>query len=313
MPLSDGDWSHFFRVNGAASDERRPSRFAYVDPEYFRTLRIPLLAGRGFRTSDTTTSKPVILVNESFVHNHLAGRAPIGAVIDRLEEPGYPPTSYEVVGVVGDTKYREMRDESFWYGDQGGPMPPIAYVPIAQNPLPFAWAPVLVHLGPGAATAAVTEQVRHLNPEIAVNFVELNAEVRQILSGDRLTAWLAGAFGVLALLLVTIGLHGLIAYLAVSRTSEIGIRLSLGSTRAEIVRLVLRDSVWMIAIGVAIGVPSALLAMRAAGALLFGLSPASVPILTASVIALAVVAAAAAALPAWRASRLDPAVVLRAE
>ena len=314
VPLASGNWSHFFRVRGVANDERRPSRFAYVDPEYFRTLGIPVVAGRGFRPSDTATSKPVIVINESFVRNHLVDRDPIGAVIDRLEEPGYPPASYEVVGVVGDTKYADMRDESFWYGDQGGPMPPIAYVPLAQNPVPYAWWPVIVHAESGTAIAtAITEQVQRLNPDIAVDVTELKTEVRQVLSGDRMTAWLAGAFGALAILLVAIGLHGLIAYLAVSRTSEIGIRLSLGSTRSEIVRLVLRDSVWMIAIGVAIGVPSALLAMRAASALLFGLSPTSVPIVTASVIALAVVAAAAGALPAWRASRLDPAVVLRAE
>jgi ABC-type antimicrobial peptide transport system permease subunit len=155
--------------------------------------------------------------------------------------------------------------------------------------------------------------VHQLNPDIAVDFLDMKAEVRQRLAGERMTAWLAGAFGVLAMLLVTIGLHGLIAYLAVSRTSEIGIRLSLGSTRTQIVSLVLRDSAWMIAIGVAIGVPLALLAMRAARALLFGLSATDVPTVAAAAIALAAVATMAGAVPAWRASRLDPAIVLRAD
>ena len=118
---------------------------------------------------------------------------------------------------------------------------------------------------------------------------------------------------VLAILLVTIGLHGLIAYLTVSRTNEIGIRLSLGATRAQIVRLVVRDSVLMVAIGVVIGVPLAVLAMRAARTLLFGLSIMDLPTMAVAVLALAVVAAAAGWLPAWRASRFDPAVVLRAD
>jgi hypothetical protein len=312
--LSDGTWSHFFRVVGATDDERRPSRFAYVDPEYFRTLGIPLVAGQGFRASDTAASRPVMVVNESFVRSHLAGREPIGTVVRRVAEPDYPEAAFEIIGVVGDTKYGGMRNESYWYGDVDGPMPPIAYVPLAQDPVPYAWWPVIVRATPGAAvTAAIADQVRHLNPDIAVDFVEMRAEVRQRLLAERMTAWLAGAFGVLAMLLVTIGLHGLIAYLAVSRTSEIGIRLSLGSTRAQIVRLVLRDSASMIGIGVAIGVPLAVLSMRAAKVLLFGLSTTDVPIVVAAVVALAAVAAVAGAIPAWRAARLDPAIVLRAD
>jgi ABC-type lipoprotein release transport system permease subunit len=207
-----------------------------------------------------------------------------------------------------------MRNESYWYADADGPMPPIAYIPIAQLSEPYAWSPVIVHATPGAAPIkAIAAQVHQLNPDIAVDFLHMKAEVRQRLAGERMTAWLAGAFGVLAMLLVTIGLHGLIAYLTVSRTSEIGIRLSLGSTRTQIVNLVLRDSARMIAIGVAIGVPLALLAMRAARALLFGLSATDVPTVAAAAIALAAVATAAGAVPAWRASRLDPAIVLRTD
>jgi len=313
VPLGGGIFSHFFRIVGG-NDERKASRFAYVDPEYFRTLGIPLMAGRGFLASDRPASRPVMVVNESFARSHLAGRNPIGAVIRRLAEPDYPETAFEIVGIVGDTKYADMRDESYWVGEVNGPMPPIAYIPIAQNPASYAWSPVIVRATPGAAVAgAITAAVHQLNPDIAMDYLELKTEVRHRLSGERMTAWLAGAFGGLAMLLVTIGLHGLIAYLAVSRLSEIGIRLSLGSTRTQIVRLVLRDSVWMVAIGVAAGVPLALLAMRAAETLLFGLSTTSVPTLAGAAVALAAVAVLAGSIPAWRASRLDPAAILRAD
>jgi ABC-type antimicrobial peptide transport system permease subunit len=185
---------------------------------------------------------------------------------------------------------------------------------MAQMPSLYPWPPVVVRSNGSTAFArSIAESVRRLNPAIKFRMFPLQSAVDQVLAADRMTAWLAGGFGVLALVLVMAGLYGLIAYLTVGRTNEIGIRLSLGSTRSQIVGLVVRDAVWMIAIGIAAGIPLSLGAMEAAKALLFGLSPTDPRTVVAALTGLAAAAALAGAVPAWRASRLDPNVVLRAE
>jgi predicted permease len=145
IPLSGDLWSHFFQVSGQGNEEQKAARFTYVSPKYFDTLGIPLRAGRAFAESDDAQSRPVMIVNESFARLHLPGREPLGAKIRRLQElPGFPETTYEIVGVVGNTKYRDLRDEDCLCESGEAPMPPIAYVPFDQNPNPYAWAPVLV-------------------------------------------------------------------------------------------------------------------------------------------------------------------------
>jgi putative ABC transport system permease protein len=315
VPLSGSTWSHFFRVTGARRTARSPSRFAYVSPGYFDTLRIPVRAGRDFQDLDTAGSRRVMLVNESFVRSHLDGGNPIGTTVQTLAEPGFPEASYEIIGVVGDTKYADLRDEDCWCPTGGGSMAPIAYVPIAQNPSPYAWAPVMVRseLPVAVMRAPIARQVAQLNPSIVTHVMELKTRVRERLVGERIIAWLAGAFGILATVLVVAGLYGIIAYLTVSRRNEIGIRLSLGATRAQIVRLVLRDNLWLLGVGLAIGVPLAMVVMRAAGALLFGLTPMDVPTVVAATCLLASAGLLAGALPAWRAAQVRPEVALRCE
>jgi ABC-type antimicrobial peptide transport system permease subunit len=124
---------------------------------------------------------------------------------------------------------------------------------------------------------------------------------------------LAGAFGALAIVVVTVGVYGIITYMVVSRRQEIGIRLSLGSTRAQIATLVLRESLRLLILGLVIGIPSTMLSMRAASALLFGLSPTDIATMIAAATVLGAAASLAAGIPAWRASRVDPQVALRCE
>jgi predicted permease len=315
VPLSGGTWSHFFTVPGSAGVERKASRFAYVAPEYFSTLRIPIRNGRGFADFDTATSHRVMVVNDSFVRAHLGGINPVGATIRTLAEPEYPETTYEIVGVVGDTKYAALRDENCWCEMGDVAMPPLAYIPLAQNPSPYAWNPVVVRTaGPLSGIApAIAERVGALNPGIVVAVTDVRSFVEQTIAGERLIAWLAGAFGILATILVVVGLYGLVAYLVAGRRSEIGVRLSLGSTRGEIVRLVLRDSVAMPAVGALIGLPVAAALTRSAEGLLFGVSPIDGFVLAGATLLLVVSASLAGGIPAFRASRLDPADVLRAE
>ena len=194
-------------------------------------------------------------------------------------------------------------------------MPPIAYVPIAQNPSPYAWADVMVRseLPLAVMREPIARRVEQLSPSIATHFTELEARVRERLIGERIVAWLAGAFGVLAMALVVVGLYGIVAYLAVSRRNEIGIRLSLGATRAQILRLLLRENLWLLGVGFAIGLPLTVAVMRSADALLFGLTPMDGPTVVAATGLLASAGLLAGALPAWRAARIRPEVALRCE
>jgi ABC-type antimicrobial peptide transport system permease subunit len=160
---------------------------------------------------------------------------------------------------------------------------------------------------------AIKQRVTRLNPGILIGFTELRMQLAERLVGERMLAWLSGGFGVLAMMLASFGLYGIVAYLAGGRKNEIGIRLSLGSSRLQIIRLVMGDSVRLVVIGLAIGLPIAIALMRTASALLFGLSATDVGPLAAAVVFLAMAAGIAALVPAWRASRLDPSSALRAE
>jgi predicted permease len=313
IPMQRGVWSHFFTVPDADASQKA-ARFTYVGPGYFETMGIRRLAGRAFTDRDDSAGRPVLIVNESFVRAHLRQRNPIGATVRRLAEPGYPETLFEIVGVVANIKYEDFRDESCWCDGPDG-MPPIAYVPLAQDPNPFPWASIVVRtdVSIAALTDAIIRRVGRLNPAITVGIMDVAEQLQDRLSPERMVAWLAGAFGVLAVVLVTVGLYGIIAYRAVSRRNEIGIRLSLGATRTHIVLLVLRDSLLLLTIGLAIGLPLTSATLRGAEALLFGLSPTDVPMLVAAAVLLAASAAAAGSVPAWRAARTQPDIALRSE
>ena len=315
LVLSGNTFSHFFRLPGAREEETKVARFAYVDPGYFETLQIPLGAGRVFDEHDHATSRRVMLVNESFARRHFGTVNAIGASLRTVAEAGYPETLYEIVGLVGNTKYAALRDEDCLCDAGQEPMPPIAYVPAAQEPSP----PPFLHLMVRASrplpevTAAIARQFEKLDPGIGVQVTELSPRIRSLLTTERAVAWLAGVFGALAIVILIVGLYGVIAYLTVSRRTEIGIRLSLGSTRPQIVALVLRDSLWLLAVGVLIGLPLSAAAMRAAQTLLFGVSATDPTALAGATLSLAVAACLAGAIPAWRAAWLPPMAAIRDE
>jgi predicted permease len=314
-PLSGDRFSHFFRVPGV-TDETKASRFAYVGPGYFEALKIPILAGRGFDERDQPASPPVLLVNESFVRHFLGAQRPIGARVRRILEAEYPETTYEIVGVVRDTKNEDMRnDDCMCDAGSSEPKSPMAYVPIAQHPDLPPWAQVIVRADgpPAAVTAAIARRVEQLNPAMTMEFLELPTQIRARVAVERTVAWLAGAFGVLAIVLVVVGLYGIVAYLAVSRRTEIGVRLALGSTRAQVVGLVLLDSFWLLTVGMVIGVPLAIAAARGAETLLFGVSATDLPTLAGATFVLAGAAFVAGGVPAWRSALLPPMAAIRGE
>ena len=314
-PLNWSTWAHFFRLSSDPNAERKVSRFIYVSPGYFDTLKIAIRAGRNFEDLDHARSRRVMVVNESFVHSHLDGQPPIGAALRTIAEPGYPETAYEIVGVVADTKYSDLRDENCWCNVASGAMPPIAYVPIAQDPDLSSWPIVIVRSRAplSGISPAIVQRVADVNPGMTVQLADLTSVVQQRLVAERMMAWLAGAFGMLATILVIVGLYGIVAYLTERRRNEIGIRLSFGSTRAQIVRLVVRDGVVMLAAGLLIGLPLTAAAMRSASALLFGLSPVDGLSIASATGLLAGAVGVACSLPAWRAARVDPSEALRSE
>jgi len=207
--------------------------------------------------------------------------------------------------MVRNTKYYEVREDFL----------PIAYYPIAQEEQPGPGTTYVMRSGLPSAelTRAITASVGRVHPNIGIKFIRLADQVQASLLRDRLMAMLAGAFGILAATLATLGLYGVISYMVARRRNEIGVRVALGANRGTVVRLVLREALLLLAIGLTTGVGLALWAGRAASSLLFGMKPYDPASLTAAIVLLAGVALLASYWPAYRASRVDPMSALREE
>jgi putative ABC transport system permease protein len=305
LPLSGNGIALKVRGPGEGGDQVSSSKFTYLSPGYFKTLGIPVLAGRDFNDLDTSTSGKVAIVNETFVRRFISNRNPIGVLVRSLKEPKYPETVYQVIGVVKDTKYADLRRE----------IPPIAFVPMTQNPNPQQGARIALRSSVplSGVIAEVRRKVNDLHPEIRIEFKVFETQIREGLIRERLMAWLAGLFGVLAAVLAMIGLYGVVSYVVLRRKNELGIRLALGAARSGIVLLILREVIVLLVVGLGIGTVVSLAAVRSASALLFGLSPYDIPTLVVSACLLVVAAGSASFMPALRAARVDPMIVLRHE
>ena len=298
-PLLGSSWTHVVRV-----DEREGnSRFTWISPGYFATMNIRLVQGRDFTVRDTRDSIRVAIVNEAFVRQFLPGVPVIGRQLRTLAEPRYPETVYEIVGIVADTRYNSYRS-----GTQ-----PMAFAPDSQYPAQRASSTVMVYgSGEPEVTAATIRRVlaeRH--PDLAMEFVPFQARIRSGLLRERLLAVLAGFFGLVAALLVVIGLYGMISFGVAQRRQEIGIRIALGATSRRVVALIMKQAAVLLSIGVAIGVVVARLAAPAASTLLFGFEPADPVALGGATLLLVTVAAIASYLPARRAAAHNPLIALR--
>lgn len=303
LPLIGGSWGHGIDVGPLEGN----SHFTWVSPTYFETMQIPLLSGRAFNDNDTQSSPRVAIVNQTFVRTYLNGQNPIGKTVRTRAEPRYPSTLFEIVGVIPDTKYNDVRGEP----------EPIAFVPVAQFP-PQADGPGIgIVISSNLPSAVIGENIKRTlaasHPEIRTNFFELRQAIYDGLLRERLLAILSGFFGALAAILVMVGLYGVVSYLVTRRHNELGIRLALGSTRARIISLVMSEAGRMLLLGILIGAGLSLLATRGASSILFGLKSWDPGSLAFAVVLLAGVAALATFLPAFRAARLDPVEALRQE
>jgi len=301
VPLSQGSWTHGVRVGSQEGN----SKFTWVSPNYFETMGIPIVRGRSFTLDDTASSPRVAVVNETFIRRYLSGVEPIGQTLRTGQEPNYPSTVYEIVGVIPDTKYNDLR----------GQIPPMTFAPASQFPNQGPWSNVMIHsnLTPAAIAATAKRQIAGKHPDVITEFVDFQRQIRDGLVEERLMATLSGFFGLLAVLLAVVGLYGVISYIVAMRRNEIGIRMALGASRGDVVGIIVRQTLLLLVLGVSAGVALALAAARGASSLLFDLQPNdpfSFALATAVLVAIAWVASF---VPARRAARVDPMVALRYE
>jgi predicted permease len=287
-------------------DTKEASWLDYISPGYFRTMEIPLFAGRDFNGNDTATSPKVAIVNESFVKKFLNGiKDPVGRQFRLWESPGKPEPYYSVVGVVKDSVYKDMHD----------PFVPVMYFPRTQVEKPGTGATLLIRsqLGAAGVLNSVKGTIAGVSPEIDIQFKVLRTQIRESLLQDELMATLCGFFGALAVTLAAIGLYGVISYTVAKRTNEIGVRMALGAQRSGVIGLILREVAVLIAVGVAVGAGLTLAGSKASSSLLFGLKPHDPLTLLLAIVILATIGFAASFIPARRATRVDPMVALRDE
>jgi predicted permease len=304
VPLDSSSWTMGFVLPASDDLKRHSSKFTFVSSRYFTTVGMRIVTGRDFNSGDTARSRRVALVNETFVRRYLTGN-PIGTMLRTVAEPGYPEALYEVIGVVSDAKYSSVRE----------PIQPIAFVPISQHPNLRPWPNIVIRSAgpPTVVIAAVKRAIAELRPNMTSGFTVLETQLRAGLLPERLLAWLAGGFGMLAALLAATGVYGVIAYLVARRRHEIAIRLALGAGRIRVVRLVLGEMGVLMAIGLACGATVAVVAGRGANALLFGLTPHDPATFVGAVGVLVVIALVASLIPALRASYVDATAALRSE
>jgi predicted permease len=300
-PLLGASWEHGIHIGSQDGN----SKFTWVSPEYFETMGIPIIQGRNLTQEDTASSPRVALVNETFVRRYLNSGNAIGQTLRTSPEPDYPATVYEIVGVIPDTKYNDLR----------GQIPPMTFAPAAQMPNQGPWTSIMIRsdLAPAAVAAAAKRVIAEKHPDVVTSFADFQKEIRGGLVEERLMATLSGFFGFLGVLLAVIGLYGVISYIVAMRRNEIGIRMALGASRAEVVGIILRQTLVVLALGLGIGVALALVAVRSAASVLFGLQPDDPLTFVGASALLLIIALIASFLPARRASRVDPMVALRYE
>ena len=275
-----------------------------VGPGYFSTMGIPILLGREIGPQDAASGLRPVVVNETFAHQFFNNTNPIGKHI-RDTYSGNPAECI-VVGVAGDAKYNSLREKT----------PPRLYGPLF-NPW-WEQATAVYEVRTFVDSASLSTTLRSAVQEVApslppVSIRTMNALVSDTLQTDLFIEQLSGFFGLLAVLLASVGLYGLMAYTVARRTRDIGIRMALGAAPSDVLRQVLRESLLLVAIGIAVGVPVALAGARLIRSMLFGLGFADPIVIFAAAALLAIVAALAGFFPAHRASRVDPMVALRYE
>jgi predicted permease len=317
--LEGGEWDSSMTVEGysARADQTPEPYMNSISPGYFATLGVPILAGRDFTIKDTLNLShghpddglndhvpATIMINESFAKKYFPGRSPLGLHLGFGSDPG-TRADMEIIGVVKDIKYTNLRDE----------IPVQAYIPYLASPYVGGMTVYLrTTLDPRQLMGTVRRQVRDLDPNIPVYAMRTTQEQIDLsLRTERLVASLSTVFGALATLLAVIGLYGVMAYTVARRTREIGIRMALGAEQGNVIWMIMREVLLLVGVGVIVGVPLAIGLSSLIKNQLFGMAPHDPVTLTLATIGLTAVACLAGFVPALRASRVDPTRALRYE
>jgi predicted permease len=318
--LEGNNWGEGIFIEGRPApraDEHNGSSWDRVSPHFFETIGQPIIRGRGFTEQDTATSRMVAVVNQAFVKKFFPNEDPLGHHFGTFDQKY--ATDYEIVGIVADAKYNNPRE----------PVRPMYFRPMTQlnttvkersaitaetrslfpNSLTVRYAGDASSLEP-----LVRRTLAKINPNLTIlDFKSLDYQVAGNFNQERLISRLTSLFGALALVLASVGLYGITAYSVARRTSEIGLRMALGANRGNVVALVLRSAAWQVGLGLAIGIPVALLGGRLMSSQLYGVRIYDPITIGAAVLVLSTFAAVAGFIPAKRASSIEPMHALRTE
>ena len=303
--LEDNEWDNWVTIEGysAKQDERPDPHMQFCSPGFFQTLKIPVLLGRDFTDRDVAGAPKVGIVNQKFVKRYFGDANPLGRHIGMGIDPG-TKTDIQIVGVVGDTKYENMRDE----------IPYELYVPAAQSGPNGGTVYVRAPGDPTSMFNTLRAAVRGVDAGVPMyDMRTLDHQMEISLLTERLLATLSSVFGCLATLLAALGLYGVMAFMVARRTREIGIRMALGAGQGSVVWMVLRETLTLAGIGVAIGLVGAYAVTRLIQTQLFGVQPTDLLTMAAASLGIAAVTTLAGYIPARRATAIDPMSALRWE
>jgi putative ABC transport system permease protein len=305
-PLAPG-WTSSFAIDGREpppAGQQPESSIRPVMPGYFRAVGAKLLRGREIQESDGVGKPGVVVINEAFARLHFPHEDPLGRRILRGSWWKGMPGSYEIVGLVADERFNGPR----------APADPATYFSLAQFTFNDNWLLVRTKTDAKAFVPTLRRIVWSMDRDLPLENVQtMNELLGDAVADSRFNTALLSLFAVVALLLAAIGIYGVLAYTVAQRTSEIGIRMALGAQRSSVLRLVVGNGVTLAIVGVAIGAAVALVATRSLEKLVFGVSTTDPGVFAFVALALTAVAATAAAIPALRASRVDPIEALRSE
>jgi predicted permease len=318
--LEGNNWSEGLFIEGGrppSPEDHNVSSWDRVSPHFFETVGQPVVRGRGFNQQDTATSRMVAVVNQAFVKKFFPNEDPIGRHFGTNSQEY--STNYEIVGIMADAKYNNPRD----------PVRPMYFRPMTQLNTTlkdrsaitgemrslFPNSMTIRYAGDAASLESLVRRtLASINPNLTVlDFKSLDYQVAGNFNQERLISRLTSLFGLLALILASVGLYGITAYSTARRTSEIGLRMALGANRGDVVSLVLRGAFWQVGLGLAIGIPVALLSARLMASQLYGVNTYDPLTLAAAVVILSAFAAVAGFIPARRAASIEPMNALRTE